>query len=211
MKNNFAPLFIFLCLIACKSKEEKNENRVIKVPSIDSNTMIRSEKAVNPYVPVDLSPMDMSYYPADYPKLKMANSNIGLPDVRVVYSRPHLGGRKLFTDLLKYGDPWRLGANEATELDLYKDAVILDKKMKPGRYIIYCIPEKDKWTIVFNSNIDSWGLHPDETKDIARFAIPSKPTPAPVEFFTLVFEKKNTGAELVMAWGNTEVRLPFSF
>jgi hypothetical protein len=211
MRNLFASLFIFLCLTACKNKEEKNENRVIKVPAIDSNTMIRSEKAVNPYAPVDLSPMDMSYYPVDYPKLKMANSAIGLPDARVVYSRPHLGGRKLFTDILKYGEPWRLGANEATELDLYKDAVILDKKIKNGRYIIYCIPEKDKWTIVFNTNIDSWGLHPDETKDIARFTIPSRQTPAPVEFFTMIFDKKNAGIELIMAWENTEVRLPFSF
>ena len=211
MRNFFPSLVISLFFIACNSKPEKPAPRVIKIPTIDSNAMIRSEKAVNPFAPVDISPMDMSYYPADYPKLKMANSAVTPPYVRVIYSRPHLSGRRLFINLLKYDEPWRLGANEATELDLYSDATIQGKKIKAGRYILYSIPEQDKWTIVLNSNIDSWGLHPDETKDIARFTIPSRQTTNHVEFFTMVFEKTNTSIELVMAWGNVEVRLPISF
>lgn len=211
MRNLLLLLICSFLFIACKQKEEKQETRNIKIPTIDTNTMIRAEKAVNPYAAVDVSPMDISYYPTDYPKIKMTNSTIAPPLARVVYSRPHLAGRNLFTDLLKYGEPWRLGANEATELDLYSDATIQGKKIKSGRYILYCIPEQDKWTIVFNNNIDSWGLHPDEKKDIARFTIPSGQTTNHVEFFTMVFEKIPSAIELIMAWGNVEVRLPISF
>jgi hypothetical protein len=211
MKISVSLLIVFLFLIACNNKKEKKDTPAIKIPAIDSSSMVRPERTVNPYVPVDVSPMDMSYYPADYPKLKMTNSGIKPPYARVVYSRPHLQGRSLFKDVLKYGEPWRLGANEATELDLYTDATIQGKKIKAGRYILYCIPEKDSWAISFNSNIDSWGLHPDESKDIARFVVPSKQANNSVEFFTMAFEKTNGIIELVMAWDNVEARLPFIF
>ena len=173
--------------------------------------MIRPEKAVNPYASVDVSPMDISYYPADYPKLKMSNSSIAAPYARIVYSRPQKAGRTVFGGLVKFGETWRMGANESTELDLYSDATIQNKKIKAGRYILYCIPEKDKWTIVLNNNIDSWGLHPDEKKDAARFSISPIQTTNAVEFFTMVFEKTSPAIELIMAWDNIEARLPFNF
>jgi hypothetical protein len=211
MKVFSSLLIVLLFFSACNTKEEENSTPVTKTPVIDSSALARPERTVNPYTPVDISPMDMSYYPVDYPKLKMTNSAIAPPNARVVYSRPHLQRRSVFKDVLKYGEPWRLGANEATELDLYTDAIIQGKKIKAGRYILYCIPEKDNWTIILNSNIDSWGLHPDESKDIARLVVPSKQTNNSIEFFTMAFEKTNGIIELVMAWDNVEARLPFVF
>ena len=201
------PLFF---VVACRNKENKPvENGIIS--SKDSSKIKAPVKNENPYVIVDISPMDMSYYPADYPILKMKKAINTDPLARVIYSRPHLQGRQLFHDLLKYGEPWRLGANESTELDLYSDAFIQDKKIKAGRYILYCIPEPDKWTIIINSNMDSWGLHPDSTKDIARFIIPVKKTSNHLEYYTMIFEKTNNGAELLMAWDDLVAMLPFRF
>jgi Protein of unknown function (DUF2911) len=211
MKIPVSFLFLIIFLSSCNGNKEKNDHAVTTGTTPDTSTLIKAERAVNPYAPVDISPMDMSYYPADYPKLKMADSVSQPPFARIVYSRPHLQGRKLFTDVLKYGEPWRLGANEATELDLYSDATIQDKKIKAGRYILYCIPQQDKWTIVLNSNIDSWGLHPDSTKDIAKFTVPSRQTGNFLEYFTMVFEKTGNHVELVMAWESVEARLPISF
>ena len=201
------PLFFF---VACSNKENKPVEKDL-ISSKDSSRIKAPGKNENPYVIVDISPMDMSYYPADYPILKMTKAINTEPLARIIYSRPHLQGRTLFHDLLKYGELWRLGANESTELDLYTDALIQDKKIKAGRYILYCIPEPDNWTIIINSNIDSWGLHPDSTKDIARFIIPVKQTANHLEYYTMIFEKTSTGAELLMAWDNLEARLPFRF
>jgi hypothetical protein len=209
LKRIYIPL-LFSCLLACGNKEEKPADQVT-APKKDSAALLKKESSVNPYASVDVSPMDMSYYPVDYPKLKMARTITTPPLVRVIYSRPHLGGRNLFDEILKYNEPWRLGANEATELQLYKDAIIEGKKVKAGRYILYCIPEADSWTIVFNLNTDSWGLHPDSTKDIMRFMATAKPTKQRLEYFTMIFQKIDTGAELVMAWDNVEARLPISF
>lgn len=203
-------LFLFFSLLACGNKEEKPAGQTT-VSKKDSAAFVKTESSVNPYASVDVSPMDMSYYPADYPKLKMARTVTTPPLARIVYSRPHLGGRNLFHEILKYGEPWRLGANEATELQLYRDATIDGKKIKAGRYILYCIPQADSWAIIFNSNIDSWGLHPDATKDVMRFVAPAKQTDQRLEYFTIIFQKIDTGAELVMAWDNVEARLSINF
>ena len=205
-------LFYFSCifLFACSNdKKEKQENPT--EPQVtDTTKVVKPARDLNSWTPVDISPMDMAYFPVDYPKLK-TNSTTALPYARVIYSRPHLQGRKLFDGILKYGEPWRLGANEATELDLYKPALIQGKQIKEGRYILYCIPEKGKWTIVLNSNIDSWGLHPDPSKDIARFVIPAATTTDSIEYFTILFREVNKNAALYMAWDNVEAILPVTF
>jgi hypothetical protein len=196
---------------SCKSKDEKKEAAATTQENIkDTLSRLKQEKMADSYAP-DVSPMDMSYYPADYPILKMTKGQLPPPMARLIYSRPHLGGRHLFHELLKYGVPWRLGANEATELQLYKDATIQDKKVKAGRYVLYCIPKSDKWAIILNSNIDSWGLVPDSTKDIARFEIPIQTVDRHLEYFTMLFENKDSSAQLMMAWDNVEARLPIHF
>lgn len=206
-------IICFLSLLSCNSKkndsvaDKENPSTIQK----DSADPVRPNRNSNMYAPVDVSPMDMSYYPEDYPKMKMAKTVTTPLMARVVYSRPHLGGRQLFHDVLKYGEPWRLGANEASELDLYKEVTIQGKKLDPGRYIIYCIPGKDNWTIVVNSNVDSWGLEPDPSKDIEKFIIPVKETTNALEYFTMVFRQVNGSPGLLMAWDNVEAFLPISF
>jgi hypothetical protein len=211
MKQPILLLLACCFFFSCNNKKENNEVNTDQPGKNDTATLPRTEKVINNYAPVDLSPMDMSYYPVDYPKLKMSKAATAPPKARVVYSRPHLQGRKLFPDVLKHGEPWRLGANEATELDLYTDAQIQGKNIKAGRYILYCIPAQDTWTIVLNNNIDSWGLEPDPAADIAKFNVPIKENTVSLEFFTMVFLQTSEGADLVMAWDNIEARLPISF
>jgi len=141
----------------------------------------------------------------------MANPAIGAPVARVIYSRPHLGGRTLFGGVLKYGETWRLGANEATEIQFYKDVKIQNRRIPAGRYTLYCVLAEDKWTIAINSAIDTWGLKQDSTRDVARFEIPVTTGNIKLEYFTIVFEKSDKGAELVFGWDDVIARLPIEF
>jgi Protein of unknown function (DUF2911) len=202
-------LTLVFFLFSCEEKEKQPaaKNSLPKEPA----TIINPDSTANTYSSVDISPMDMSYYPVDYPKLKMGNKNIPPPIVRVIYSRPHLQGRELFHDVLKYGERWRMGANEATEIDFFRDVTIQGKKIKKGRYILYCILGPATWSIVINSNIDSWGLTQDTTKDIQRFEISVNHGNPSLEYFTMLFAKTDTGAELIMAWDDVEARLPVTF
>lgn len=202
-------LLISVFSFSCNNGNNNTSKKVVTIN--DSIAPIKPDNSINPFDPTDLSPMDMSYFPVDYPQLKMAKATIQLPKARVIYSRPHLGGRRLFQNLLKYNEPWRLGANEATEIEFYNSVSIQSKKIKAGRYVIYCIPEKETWTIVLNNNINSWGLHPDATQDVARFQIPVTTKNSSLEYFTMYFKETKTGADLIMAWNYFEAALPISF
>ncbi len=211
MRATALPLLVSFLFFSCSNKEGNSDATANNSQKQDTAVAIKPDNSINSYAPVDVSPMDMSYFPVDYPIQKMSGSITTPPLARVVYSRPHLQGRNLFQDVLKYGEPWRLGANEATELHLYKDAIIQGKKIKAGRYTLYSIPEKDKWTIVLNTNIDSWGLHPDPSKDLARFIVTPNQTNNSIEYFTIIFQSTTTGANLLMAWGNVEIQLTVIF
>ncbi len=198
-------------LVSCGNKNDSGNKPVSDKKADSTPVIIKTPITENPYVPVDISPMDMTYFPVHYMVTKMESLNMQPPLARVIYSRPHLQGRHIFHEVLKYGQPWRLGANEATELDLYSDATIQGKKIKAGRYVLYCIPDENEWTIVLNGYIDSWGLKQEPSKDIARFTIPITKTNNSIEYFTMVFQGKGKQADLLMAWDNIEARLPISF
>ena len=196
-------------LFSCKENEQKQP---VKTSTAKNSARdVKDDTASNPYIIVDVSPMDMSYYPVDYPKLKMAKKVTQPPVLRLIYSRPHLQGREIFHDVLKYGEYWRLGANEATEIDFFRDVTIQGKKIKTGRYILYCILGPASWRMALNSNIDSWGLQQDSTKDLQHFEIPVTHGNPSLEYLTMVFEKSNTGADLVMAWDDVVAKLPINF
>ncbi len=198
-----------LVLFSCKEDEQKTPVNI--QPGKDSAQHIGPDSSSNPYIIVDVSPMDMSYYPPDYPKLKMAKQVSEPPVMRLIYSRPHLQGREIFHDVLKYGEYWRLGANEATEIEFFRDVSIQNKKIRAGRYVLYCILGPATWKMVLNSNLDSWGLQQDSTKDIQHFEIPVTHGNPSLEYLTMVFEKSPTGADLVIAWDDVVAKLPITF
>lgn len=161
---------------------------------------------------IDKSSMDMSYYPAGYPVLKIQDKITDPLVARVIYSRPLKGGRVIFGDLLEFGKVWRLGANEATEIELFQHVKINGKKLKKGRYTLYCIPNATTWTLIFNKETDTWGSFKyDEKKDVVRVDVPVQKQTEITEAFSMVFEKATGGANLIIAWDDTRVSLPISF
>jgi hypothetical protein len=161
---------------------------------------------------LDKSPMDMSYYPANFPILKIQNKASEPLVARVLYSRPQKNGRSVFGDLIEYGKVWRLGANEATEIELYKDVKIDNTRLKKGRYSLYAIPFEDKWTVIFNRETDIWGAFQyDDKKDVLRTEVKLEKQQEPIEAFTLLFDKTQSGANMIMAWDNVKATLPITF
>jgi hypothetical protein len=158
---------------------------------------------------LDKSPMDMSYYPANYPILKIQDKASDPLIARVIYSRPQRNGRDVFGELLEYNKVWRLGANEATEIEFYKDVSIANKWVPKGRYTLYAIPTPDKWTIILNKETDIWGAFKyDSGKDLIREDVPVQKLTDPLEAFSIVFEKATAGFVMTAAWENAAVSLP---
>ena len=154
----------------------------------------------------------MSYYPADYPVLKISDKASEGPLVRIIYGRPQKNDRLVFGSLVEYGKVWRLGANEATEIEFYKDVTISNKKVKKGRYTLYAIPEPGSWTVIINKDTDTWGAFKYDMKnDILRTSVPVIQVKEPVETLSITFVKTDSGCDLLVAWDNTEILLPVLF
>ena len=163
------------------------------------------------YPELDKSPMDMAYFPDNYPTLKTQDKLKEPPVARVIYSRPQKDNRIIFGDLIEYGKVWRLGANEATEIEFFRDVYIGGKKVSKGRYTLYAIPDTSKWTIIVNRDTDTWGAFKyDAKKDLLRITEPVEKAAIPAEVFSMNFTKNSTGADLFITWDNILVRLPIS-
>ncbi len=139
------------------------------------------------------------------PKAKAEGINL-----KVNYGQPSKRGRIIFGELVPFGQVWRTGANEATEITFTKDAVFAGKSVKAGTYTLFTIPKKDKWTIILNTKLGEWGAFSYDKikdKDILKEEVNTITLKEPVESLTLGFDTKG----LTIAWDLTSVLVPISF
>ena len=136
-------------------------------------------------------------------------------ELRIDYSRPFKKGRLIFGPeseeaLQPYGVYWRLGANEATRLTVNQRVSIMGNTLEAGSYAMYAFPDKDLWTIGFNSDSDNWGAwEPDYDNDVFRIEITPLPRDSVVEQMLISFEGSETHlTEIVMSWDDVQIRIP---
>lgn len=147
-------------------------------------------------------------------KSPMAMTNLlsGETYISIVYSQPHMRERKVFGGLVPYGELWRLGANEATQITLTSDVEIGGETLEKGTYTLFAIPEKGEWTIVFNSKLGQWGSYSYNSEfDVLRVKAPVEETEDTWEAFTMNLEESQNGAMLSMTWEDTRAVLPITF
>src|SRR6516164_1902851 len=95
-----------------------------------------------------------------------------LPDgktITVDYSSPRMKGRKIFGELVPYGEVWRTGANEATTFVTSANLSVEGKDIPAGNYTLFTIPGQEKWTLIVNKHTGEWGIpYKYESEDLAR-------------------------------------------
>ena len=149
--------------------------------------------------------------PAPSPKATL-QQRIGLTDVTVEYSRPSAKGRKVFGDLVPYGEVWRTGANKATSITIKGDVLLNDQPLPAGSYSLFTIPhEGGAWEVIINKNTELWGAYDrKEEEDVLRVKVPAKEC-ATTETFTMEFANlAQDVADLVIRWENQEASLRIS-
>ncbi len=141
--------------------------------------------------------------------LEMATLNYEGTYIKVTYGRPHKNEREIFGALVPYGEVWRTGANEATEITITDDVIMGGKRIKAGTYTLFTIPEEHKWTVILNNQLGQWGAYNyNRDKDVYRFSVPSSPTEVVYEPFTIEFELVNDKINLLMMWDKTKIAIP---
>jgi len=133
--------------------------------------------------------------------------------LKLTYSQPHKRSRTIFGNVVPYGQVWRTGANEATEITLTRDILINNKPLKAGTYSVFTIPEIESWTIIINSDLGLWGSYNYNSKmDVMRFTVPTQTLQGAVyEPFTIQIEQKNNVADLVFLWDSIRIQIPIQF
>lgn len=144
--------------------------------------------------------------PQASPTAKLSQ-RIGLTDVTVEYSRPSMKGRKIFGELVPYGEVWRTGANAATLITISTPARFEGKEVPAGTYALYSIPGKTEWTIILSGNTKLWGaVGYNEAEDIVRFNVKPGKTSQKYETMEINFvDMTDTGASLSIKWENSRV------
>ncbi|PYT44976.1 MAG: hypothetical protein DMG47_09420 [Acidobacteria bacterium] len=131
--------------------------------------------------------------------------------ITVDYSSPRAKGRKIFGGLVPYGEVWRAGANEATTFVTTADLMVGGTHVPAGKYTIFAIPNKDKWTLVISKKTGEWGIpYPGASEDLSRIDMKASTLPSTVENFTIAFDKTGSGCTLRMDWETTRASVDIS-
>lgn len=150
--------------------------------------------------------------PVELPRPSPAASvfeKIGTARLTVTYSRPAVKGREVWGGLVPYGQVWRLGANDATTLEVSEACKLAGHDLPAGSYALFAIPSKDSWTIVVNAQAKQWGAYfRDPKKDVFTFEV--KPSAGPHQEW-LEYRLHPESARVVrveMAWEKLRVSFP---
>jgi hypothetical protein len=122
----------------------------------------------------------------------------------ISYSSPRTNGRKVYGQLVPYGQVWRAGANEATTFVTDSDLAVGGTTVPAGSYTIFAVPNPERWQLVISKKTGEWGTaYPGPGEDLARIDMKVSQLPSPVENFTIALDKSSTGCTLHMDWETT--------
>ena len=164
---------------------------------------------------LDKSPMDAATYPRNaawrnYLEGEAKNTEL---KIRVLYCRPKKNDRVIFGELVKYGEDWRLGANEATEVYFANNVEIGGQFIGAGYYTMFAEPHPDHWVIKISTERFIGGAaNRDVSKDVVHVDVPVTNMADVRESFTIGFQKvDDDNCNMVFDWDRTRVVLPVSF
>ena len=190
MKNFLQIIMITILLLGCKNetkKEVKNEHQNHQVDKKETS----KKKVLSPHT--------------------YAMAMIGDAHVHIDYSSPSVRGRIIFGGLLAYDEVWQSGAHKATWLESNKDLSIAGKTLKAGKYGVFTIPSKEKWTVIFNTKWDQHGKDEyDASEDVLRFKVTPELSNEITESLTYQVKKtSDTEGTISLSWEKVSINFPF--
>lgn len=157
----------------------------------------------------------------------IAKTHLGDTYVKVTYGRPYLRERNIFgadsTFLVPYGQLWRTGANEATEITATGPLLVAGQRLDAGTYAIFTEPGPNEWVVHFSPQLGLDGTGRldeatdaftpdvyDSSNDVLAVTVPSSSLQEDVDQFTISFEEAAGSSNMVFRWERTEVRIPIA-
>ena len=151
---------------------------------------------------LDKTPHDISYY---------RESRVTKPLVKVLYGRPSKQNQEVFGNLVPFGEVWRTGYNEGTEVKFYKKVRFGDQMVAAGTYTLLTIPGEKEWKVILSSQLDTWGAFQyNPTFNVAEVTVPVGKG-EDLKTFSIAFKKQNEAINMVLGWDITRIKVPLVF
>jgi hypothetical protein len=120
-------------------------------------------------------------------------------------------GRKIFGDIVPFGEVWRAGADNATSFVTNTDLAVGGKNVPAGSYTLFTRPTQSKWTLIISKQIGEFGIpYPGEKFDFARVEMKLSKLPSPLENFTISFDKNSASCAMKLDWETTRASIDIS-
>lgn len=174
-----------------------------------SRTIIQTIKMKNLFLAAAALLISLSSF-AQEKKVLSPRALVKSQNLEVSYGQPSKRNRVIFGELVPYGNVWRAGANEATEVTFKKDAKFGGKQVPAGKYTLYVIPNEKEWKIVLNSELGQWGAYEyekNQSKNVAEITVPTETLDKTQEQLVYEYKKDN----LTIQWDKTGVSIPVEF
>jgi hypothetical protein len=128
--------------------------------------------------------------------------------ITVNYSSPRMRGRKIFGDLVPFGEIWRAGADDATTFVPNLDVIVGGKTVPAGKYTLFTLPTPTRWTLIISKQTGEWGIpYPGEQYDFARMEMKVAKLVSPLENFTISFDQTGTSCAMKLDWESTRASI----
>jgi len=157
-----------------------------------------------------------SYFLRSSP-LRSVRATVDGTPIKVCYGSPRLRNRRVLgSPLQPYGQLWRTGANEPTTIRAGGPIRVGRIEVPDGVASIYSVPGPDTWEIVVNDRTGQWGIESEypATAELGREVVAARTVGKRREAFAIWVEPAHgseaLGSQLVLAWDQTEVRIPLS-
>jgi len=138
----------------------------------------------------------------------MASAKVGEANVVINYGQPSVKGRKVWGELVPFGQVWRTGANAATQLNTPVDLVIGGATVPAGKYTLWTLPSPTGWKLIINKQNGQWGTEYHPEQDLVRIDAKSETLATPVEQFVITFEPASAPTTLNFAWDKVRYSVP---
>jgi hypothetical protein len=123
--------------------------------------------------------------------------------IAITYGRPELKGRDL-TSTAPVGTVWRLGKNEATEIETSGDLDVAGTNLKAGKYSLWARKVSDgEWHLAFHPKTGVWGAPPLKDGYVAELPLKGSTAATPVEVLKISLADAGGNARVTIEWGTS--------
>jgi Protein of unknown function (DUF2911) len=204
MKNSL----LLLCLLPvfglmCCSEKKKTEEKATEQAALPAAEVLDEGVVIGKQLQEDTLKGSLKAY---------AKGKVGDAEFKITYHSPAVRGRIVWGGLVPFDKVWVTGAHMATTIESNTDFIMGNKTIVAGKYGLFTIPGKDKWTVIINKN---WQQHLtdeyDNKDDVAHLEITPSQLPENQERLQYeVVAKSEYECTINVSWDKVQLQIPIT-